>query len=446
MCDEAISYQDALLQRDKNKVLKIKARDAADLEQIGTFTNLRSLSLSGNEQLKGFQFLEGLHSLEELYLEKMKLRDIPAELTSLKKLTVLFLGYNLIEDFSLLSKMKGLVDLGLEGLSLKKIPPEVLGLKQLKVLGLAENSIRGVAPLKALSELEQLYLSTNSLTKLPGELASLKKLRKLDISSNYKLKELDLLKELTGLEELQLTNSHKIERLPEEIFGLTRLKVLKISIHWNASKDSLAGISSIQDLTDLEELHIHGSGIKKLPRGLSELKRLRVLNLKDNERLHDISALRELPCLEQLDLSKCNILEVPQGFSSLKALRTLELSHNKNLKSIEGLRDLPRLEQCTLYSKLKEIPDSLGTCQALKVLKLSADAAGVAFLEGLTSLEELYIADIAFSELPTSLTKLKRLTIFREECPPELNCLEHYPVWRSWRSTSRPSPCRRCRG
>jgi Leucine-rich repeat (LRR) protein/predicted DNA-binding WGR domain protein len=432
-----VTYADAVGRSDKASIESIDASAAAELSQISSFKNLKSLRLTGNKNVTDFSFLKDLPGLEKLYLRKMGLTQIPREVESLAKLTTLFLDGNSISDFSILPKLAALSDLGLEELGLKKVPEEVLKLKGLKVLGMTQNAIGSIDCLKKLPELEEVFVSNNKLHKIPNELTALKHLRLLAIAYNYSLSSWEALAKLTGLEELVLSNSHETKALPDFIFGLANLKRLSIDIHWNAPADKLAGISSIGNLKHLEELSIHGSAITGLPAALSGLTQLKKLDLQDNKALKDLAALKDLPELQELDLTECSIEELPESFGTLtglkrlnlskcqlkalpesferlKRLETLDLSHNKPLQDVSGLRNLPALERLTLYSKLRQLPATLGTLTGLRVLELSAKASDVSFLAKLSSLEELYLADCSFDRLPKELQKLKKLTTYRE--------------------------------
>jgi Leucine-rich repeat (LRR) protein/predicted DNA-binding WGR domain protein len=417
------SYEDALKLKP-TEVEAIKA-PAGRIAEIRRFENLRSLDLTDNRDIDGFDFLQQLPGLQKLYLADMGLTEIPAQVAQLPKLTTLFIGKNQIKDFTLLAELSALIDLGLEEMSLKKIPDAVLALSQLEVLGLYGNNIGAIATLTKLPQLRELYVASNSLKKIPKELARLENLRKLDIKYNYKLTDWSVVGELEKLEELSMSNAHAIEALPvAAIFELRNLRELDLEVHWNAPADALDGLEAIGNLEKLERLVLHGTSVEALPPCFSELVALKKLDLSDNEKLANVDALHDLPALKQLDLSKCGIERIAQPFSTLKALEKLLLSHNKPLEDVSGLRDLPALRELELYSKLTALPAEMGSLSALENLRLSAKGAKVGFLGELKNLEELYIADCDFGELPKTLRKLRKLTVY---CDKALT-LPSYPA------------------
>ncbi len=408
---EELSYAAAIAHSDPSEVVAVEEKIVA-IDGIDAFVNLRSLNLSGNPHVKDFTFLAKLPKLEKLYLADLNLSEIPAEVGKLEQLTTLFLGKNPISDFSVLRKLPNLVDLGLSDCGLKKFPDEVLAVKGLEVLGLYGNSISTLAPLKALPNLKKLYIANNKLKKIPRELLKLKHLSHLDLLGNYTLEDTDVLWELEGLELLTLSNARGDNAVGPGVFRLTNLRELTLDIYWDESADVLKGLEGIGQLTKLEKLTISGANVRVIPEEFTQLKALKELTLKD-QGLADISCLHDLPALETVVLASCSIKTIPEGFSTLKGLKYLNLSHNAPLESVPGLRDLPALEQLELFSKLKAVPETLGTLHGLRVLKLNAEKCPISFLPFLENLEELYIANVLFDELPPTLTKLKDLTLFR---------------------------------
>lgn len=424
------SYQAALEQADPSQVLAITAK-AGPIDRLGTFTNLKSLDLTGNPNVRDFAFLRELPNLEELYLADLGLSAIPPEVEGLTKLTTLFLGKNAISDLTPLSRLPSLIDLSLESCGLKKLPDAVLVLKGLEVLGLYGNDITSLTALKALPNLRALYVGQNRIRKIPRELCKLKHLRILDLVGNYLLKEPGALWDLTQLEDLGVSNGRTSQVIGPGVYRLTNLRALTLDFRQDGSRDLLEGLRGVGALTKLEQLIIQGANLKRLPDEIRALTSLRELVVRDKS-LEDIGALRDLPALEKLDLERCSLVTVPEGFATLKGLKEVKLSHNK-ITSVPGLRDLPALEHLELFNKLPALPESLGTLRALRVLRISGDHCEVGFLASLEQLQELYLGDLRFTELPATLGRLRHLTIFREEAGDDsyltrLPALEHLKV------------------
>ena len=430
MDPQEFSYEQALLS-DKNAVRAIVA-PTGPVDRIVEFPQLRSLDLSGNRSIKRFDFLSQLAGLEKLYLADLELSEIPPQVASLQQLKTLFIGKNPIKDFALLAKLPELEDLGIEEMGLKKLPEQVLALKGLKVLGAYGNSITTIASLKKLPNLEQLFIADNQLTKIPKELKSLSRLRKLDLLNNYAITDEGVVGELQALEELSMGNSHKIGLLPRGIFGLRKLRTLKLVIHSRMDHDDLGGLAAIHKLENLESLTIHGAALTALPETFSQLKKLKKLDLKDNEKLVDVDALRDLPALEELNLACCPITRLGASFGTLKGLAKVDLSYNEPLEDISGLRDLPALHELKLYTELKALPDGLGTLTQLKTLSLRSEGAGIGFLKHLKGLQDLELVECACGELAADLPHLRKLRIDAEPCEltlPSYPALENLEVF-----------------
>ncbi len=408
------NYQDALLKNSKEEIQSINAETAENIDEISLFTNLKSLRLSKNCNIKDFSFLKELVKLEELYLKEMDIKEIPKEILSLKNIKTLFIGGNEISDFSILTELTTLEDLGLEDLNLKKVPEEILALSQLKILGISDNKITNITGLKKLTNLEELYVGNNKLKKIPKELLKLTKLRKLFVAYNTGVKDWEVLKDMHNLELLDMTDSHEIEGIPEYIFNLKNLKSLSIYCYTVKNRDNYQVLENVGNLEGLVELRIGGFYFTSAPKSISKLKNLKKLDLSKNEKMEDISELKELPLLEELDLSSCNVKNINDSFSTLKGLKKLVVGYNKNLSYISGVKDFPELEELVFYSVVEKLPKTLGSLTNLRKLDFSAKSEDISFLSSLTNLEELYIADCPFKELPKELKKLKKLTVFND--------------------------------
>ncbi len=170
-------------------------------------TQLRSLSISGNEQINDLRPLAGLTQLEELHISVRKIGDLSphvdltrckvlgldgwfnnernqfSDLHLLANLTQLSTLYVINGRFSDLSFLRGLTQLRglwLDGEEISDLTP-LKGLTQLTFLDLANNKIRDVSPLAGLSNLEYLYLKGNPIQNV-SVLANLPNLQDVDFN------------------------------------------------------------------------------------------------------------------------------------------------------------------------------------------------------------------------------------------------------------------------
>ncbi|ORX83450.1 L domain-like protein [Anaeromyces robustus] len=171
---------------------------------IGTFKNLESLVLSGNN-----------------FCNK-----IPEELKSLTKLTYIEISNNMIDSPipDIFDSFPNLVTLVLSNNALiGNIPSSITNLPQLKKLDLSKNIINGYLPRKIgnLENLEELNVENNRLHgTIPVSLKELKNLKILNLKDNEFDGIPDFISELPSLKQLELSDSGlygSIPQLPDSI-------------------------------------------------------------------------------------------------------------------------------------------------------------------------------------------------------------------------------------
>lgn len=156
-----------------------------------------------------------------LNLSRLKLQQIPEQLSTLTGLKTLYLYDNQISDLNSLKYLKNIVTLGLSRNKIKNI--EHLGnlrglkklhldineisdikhlreLKNLTLLNLSRNNINDIKHLRELKFLSELRLNNNNIIKIK-HLRGLQKLNMLDLQNNQisNIKHLENLKELTSV-------------------------------------------------------------------------------------------------------------------------------------------------------------------------------------------------------------------------------------------------------
>lgn len=133
---------------------------------------------------------------------------------------------------------------------------------------------------------------------------------------------------------------------------------------------------------NLEYLNLKYDGLKQIPKEISNLKRLKILDLSGNE-----------------------FNELPSEFSNLNNLEELYLNDEKNLKLSETLKvlaKLPKLKSLHLENdNLEELPNEINK---------------------LKSLESLYLNENKFKTIPNlkPLDHLKFLDLRKNDLKPEL--------------------------
>ncbi|KAF6169727.1 hypothetical protein GIB67_004119 [Kingdonia uniflora] len=146
-----------------------------------------------------------------------------------------------------------------------KVPADTLECSQLVTLSLAKNRSLADIPdgfFEGMKRLATLDWSNIGIEYLPQSLSSLNNcLRSLYLDHCIHLKDISLIGNLKTLEILSLKGGTGISswRLPEEISGLTNLKMLNLSNYrWNLTKCDIPP-NVISRLSSLEELYMLGS-------------------------------------------------------------------------------------------------------------------------------------------------------------------------------------------
>ncbi|KAJ0410915.1 hypothetical protein ATCC90586_004436 [Pythium insidiosum] len=266
----------------------------------------------------------------------------------------------------------------LQNCLLKEVPAPVLGLQKLSFLYVSENALTTFPSVSALEELtlddneltdfsavipslRNLYLKNNALVSFPSSLQSLPLLSELDLAGNQITTDA-IRAAITNklyhakLQELVL-NSNDISILPDlsEVFPV--LSTLRLR---NNTIDAVAGAMNGK----WEQLILRGNRIKTFD---ASFTRLKSLDIGDNllEALPNLDKLS--PVLETLNISmnRFEKLELAVPISTLVALNA-----SKNALTSFALR-LPRLRVLDLsWNRLPAIPASVWECASLEQLYL----------------------------------------------------------------------------
>lgn len=117
-------------------------------------------------------------------LEKMKLEQLPEELSAFTALRVLHAGKNKLTSLpEFITTFSNLEELNLEKNDLKTFPKQICSLKSLKIVVLNRNELAGMPScIGTLSNLEVIDLYDNPIADLPESLMQLKALKEVDLS------------------------------------------------------------------------------------------------------------------------------------------------------------------------------------------------------------------------------------------------------------------------
>lgn len=232
--------------------------------------------------------------------------------------------------------------------------------------------------------------------RVPADAKSLSDIKKLPFLNSLSIENVDAgglssLKDLSDLEELYLYDIRVTEEDLATIANLPKLKDLTIG------KCSISTISPLSKATKLTTLNLSNNTIRDLS-ALESMADLIHLNLSHNA-VKELTSLSRLTKLEYLDLSY-NSIESLAPLSECIALRELNLSNNA-LTALDGLSSLVSLEKLNLsFTSLTNV-SALAANTALTELNLSNNAlTDIAALAALNRLQDLNFSYNQVSELP----------------------------------------------
>jgi len=234
-----------------------------------------SLQLVSSELLSVPPSVWSMDWLQELNLNTNKIYALPARLGGLSKLLLLDLGNNNFHDLpEIVCSLTNLEDLRIGNNPLAKVPdcvsqltklkkvqaqrltatevPEVFTkLPALEELYLNQNSFKAI-PKNLPKTLKTLVMTNNQLEDLPAELANLPNLELLSLGSNP-------LGQLRGLALPKLANLKRLDlgwgtysALPETLFSLTGLEELNLMHSQKLQTSSLLGLAKFPKLKTLD--------------------------------------------------------------------------------------------------------------------------------------------------------------------------------------------------
>ncbi len=393
---------------------KLSTQKDVSLDFIGSFTKLKSLSISGNwyKDIKEYDFLSNLTELEilslwhggiqnlmplrnlsklkQLYLSHNHIKDT-TPIASLENLEILHLAFNKkIKDISHLLHLKKLKDIWLRDCGLKELHLNENTFPLLQKIGVSENYFTNFSmqnmlhleecgfisfderiALKNMPKLKSLFLAKHTFAPLREiVLEGFNNLETLEITSLYiENGDYKFLKEFPKLKRLKIAKINSFEflgNIPNRSL-LEKLEIDRMTENTQVGKEylrelqglkelrlnacHLKDINFVQNLPLLEYLLVHQNNIEHLE-GIENLYSLKKLDIGENQ-ITDLSPIIHLKALEEVYASANQIQEIDfQGI--FPKLKTLQVSQNQVKKLV--LCDLPNLSSLEFYSNIiKEI-------------------------------------------------------------------------------------------
>lgn len=296
----ALAFKDDkfyFIDRNGNKVLKLGEWDQAEQFDSRGFAKVRKegterlLDTLGEDFLVAYDISDLNRKVKALDLSEKNLTKVPTKVFRNPQLQVLLLDKNQLKDLPAdIQSLRSLQYLDISNNKCTNLPTLTGKLLKLRFLNLSKNDLKKLPPeIGGLKHLEHIDISHNDLADLPDQISNMVKLKSINLSSNA-FKSLPVgIKDLTELTTLEL-NNNVIEKLPTWLKELENIKQLDLSKN-RLYKHSI----NVESLTNLRSLSLMDNDLKQLPLKFVELKYLTTLDLRYNQSLQVRPLEDEMP-------------------------------------------------------------------------------------------------------------------------------------------------------
>lgn len=260
------------------------------------------------------------------------------------------------------------------------------------------------------------YFTEMKGDKIPEEIGDLIHLEELSINtSSYYIKgEIPKsLANLKNLKKLTLYGTYK-EDIPIEMAGMENLEEIIFYGKWQDGNV----MKNLGSFESLKKVTISYGGTAAIPEEWANLKNLKQLSISYGD-FAGYSAIGGMENLEVLSLNRCTCKEeIPESFGNLVNLNTLTLTYNSFTKMFESIGNLKKATKIDITgnaSLLGAIPESIGECESLLDLKISANALSGSIPESIGNLTRLQKLNLSShpnlsGSIPESIGNLAALT------------------------------------
>jgi internalin A len=367
----------------------------SNLDKLRELTQLQNLSIRGanntNYEESDFSFLYELKELRFLIFRSFNIENINF-ISQLKQLELLDLQDNKIEDLKPLQKLTNISILNLNtNRKLSDISP-IKKLNKMLILHLCNTAIYDLSPLKNFSDLIHLYISDTEVSDL-SPLSKLTEIVTLDISGS-KVNSLNLLNEKVRLINLtcDINGSENIIFFKNQ----SRLRELSISDEIN--------LDFIKYLPSLEELEVNSSSKLESIAPLANhpsINRVVFIStrISDLEPLSTIINLKSITIFRAVGIDNFQSIRKNQKLERLKIFAT-------DIDDISFVTELKSLKSFQIeYSSVENIT-ALSACVDLNYLTLKGSKiSNIEPLENLINLRNINLE----SSLVATLYPLRNL-------------------------------------
>ena len=234
---------------------------------------------------------------------------------------------------------------------------------------------------------------------------------------SLEVNEYNLTRRYGTAKKLSLT-FEKFKKVPSYVFDLPNLE--ELSLAYNSNLTELP--KEISNLKKLKILELQSTSIKSFPIEISELDSLEELHLSGNmdwDKVFDV--LSKCKNLKTISWWDAGLKEISKSIVKCQSIQNIDLKNNFDLdyaKEFKTLSSLMNLREITIGSNDNKMPAGISQLQSLKILNVEncdiKELSGeIASLKNLEQLHIKYCREIR--NLPSQMrycTKLQKLSLY----------------------------------
>ena len=376
-----------------------------------------------------------------LYLDKQSITTLPYNLGDLNKIEVLSFNHNQLTLLpESLGDLSALVGLAVENNQITSLPESIWKLNNLMELHCSQNRIKNLPEsIGKLENLQRLQISNNKLFSLPESIGTLTRLEYLDVSKNqmtFLPKTICLLHLNIYFNSFIAGNNFICDNIPECVEDFAGFNY-EYNNSGNPEFVSQNCSSCGKEYTEFNDppgnVAVLDNSTCYLKKDINVLKKIIKSNtyLKGNKPLDIGKQVWKNGRITSLTLYDLKLKKLPKSLGDLTKLKKLNIYSNQLTSIPNSIGKLTNLIELNLHdNQLTGLPESIGDLSNLKRLYLRNNnmSGNIPSIFGtLLNLQRLKLQENYFTgQIPENICTLENLRIYLNKnqlCPPYPDCL-----------------------
>jgi hypothetical protein len=321
--------------------------------------SLKSITIDAGSMLVDMTSIKELKNVETITISKfdgVRLPDL-SQLKKLKKLVIDadFYKHDNLRNISDIGDCLTLITLEIHNSSIENFDLDLskINLERLEIFWC--NSLKNIDKVTTSISLKMLRIYGTLVYKLPEHMSNMQSLEELSLTDMHKLESISSLIEMRSLQAFSLYISNtQLTGIPKAFSTNSLMKSIHIEVSYGRSLIFAEGITHLRNLESLvlryAKFHLPEDFYTCENLDTVELVGLDSINVS---RIHDFHKLRKL------NLSACSFFSFPKGIYTNENVKDLTIAGNHK---IEDLSDIVRFKKLNKLSieindNLKKIPD-----------------------------------------------------------------------------------------